>query len=229
MVIQMINKIIRYLLLLVCIPAAIIVGTFALDGRKYAFIILLVAILACLPFFLTFERKKTNTRRITIIALLSALSVAGRFVFAVLPGFKPVTAMTVIAGIYFGGETGFLCGALTALVSNFYFGQGPWTPFQMFAWGIIGLIAGILSKQLKGNKVLLSLYGILSGVIYSLLMDVWSVVWYSNTFNFELFLARLTVALPYTAIYALSNVIFLLLLIGPIGKKLNRIQLKYGV
>lgn len=84
-----------------------------------------------------------------ILSVMVALSVLGRFAFSVLPHFKPVTAIVVIAGMYLGAESGFLCGALSAVLSNIMFGQGPWTPFQMFSWGLIGLLAAFFSVSLK--------------------------------------------------------------------------------
>ena len=158
-----------------------------------------------------------------------ALSVVGRFIFSPLPGFKPVTAMTVLTAMYFGSDAGFMTGALTAVISNFYFGQGPWTPFQMFSWGIIGLLAGIFAEKLKKSKVFLSVFGALTGVLYSLLMDIWTVLWADGYFNFARYLAALVSSLQFTVIYAVSNVIFLLLLSKPTGKILQRVKTKYGI
>ncbi len=197
--------------------------------KQYAFVSLAIALLACAPFFMSFERNNRNTHKLVIIAVMVAMSVAGRFVFAMIPGFKPVTAIVVITAMYFGSEAGFLTGALSAFISNFYFGQGPWTPFQMFTWGLIGLLAGLLSGALKGNKLILAVYGVFAGVVFSLLMDVWSVLWYQNEFNGKLYLTSILLAMPYTAVYAVSNVIFLLWLRKPMGEKLSRIKLKYGL
>lgn len=93
--------------------------------------------------------SQDECQKIALIAVMTAMSVAGRFVFAALPGFKPVTAVVVLCGMYLGADAGFICGALSALISNCYFGQGPWTPFQMLVWGIIGLVAGLSGKQLQ--------------------------------------------------------------------------------
>lgn len=222
-------KLPKYILLLICVPVVIFLGTHIFRDRYYAFISLAVVLLSFVPFFLTFEIKKRNTHKLVIIAVMVALSVAGRFIFAVIPGFKPVTAIVVITAMYFGAEAGFLTGALSAVISNFYFGQGPWTPFQMFTWGIIGLLAGVCSEKLKKSKVLLALYGVFAGILFSLIMDVWTVFWYENEFNIRLYLAATVSALPYTAIYAASNVIFLLWLSKPFGAKLARIKMKYGI
>ena len=180
---------------------------------------------------MSFENKEANTRYMVIIAVLVALSVVGRFLFAAIPAFKPVTAVVVISAIFFGAEAGFLVGALSAIISNIYFGQGPWTPFQMFSWGMIGFIAGLPKVRdiLKKNRLMLLLYGIFAGVVYSLMMDVWTVLSLDNVFNLKRYLTAITVATPFMITYAVSNVIFLLLIMKPIGEKLNRIKIKYGI
>lgn len=101
-----------------------------------------------LPFFFKFERQKPRPREMVPLAVMAALGVVGRTVFQLipLPNFKPVSAIVIITGVAFGPEAGFLTGALTGFVSNFIFGQGPWTPWQMFCWGMIGLIAGKLQN-----------------------------------------------------------------------------------
>ncbi|MBQ4311836.1 MAG: ECF transporter S component, partial [Oscillospiraceae bacterium] len=108
-------------------------------------------------------------------------------------------------------------------------GQGPWTVFQMLAWGLIGMLAGIMAKPLKQNRILLLLYGLIAGISYSFIMDIWTVLAYSEGFSWELYLAALTTAVPYTISYAVSNVLFLALLADPFGEKLERIKKKYGV
>ncbi len=223
------KKILKIIIPYVLIPAVILAGVFVFSEKAYAWISLAVAILSVGLFYTTFERKKEKARKIVVIAVMTTLSVVGRFVFAAIPGFKPITAIVVITAVWLGGESGFLVGSLSALISNFYFGQGPWTPFQMLAWGLIGLFAGYLSAPLKKSRLLLSLYGIFAGVAFSLIMDVWTVLWYQGGFSIRLYAAALLTALPYTVSYAVSNVIFLLLLGEPFGRKLERVKIKYGV
>lgn len=100
---------------------------------------------SALPFFLVFDRRRPQARDLVPMAVMSAIAVVGRAVFAVipLPNFKPVSAIVMITGVSFGPEAGFMTGALTGFVSNFLFGQGPWTPWQMFCWGVIGFLAGM--------------------------------------------------------------------------------------
>lgn len=223
------KKVIKYLCVFLVAPLIVLCGVFFLGDRKYAFVSLALSVVACIPFFVSFEKRKNDARRIVIIAVMTALSVAGRFVFAPIPFFKPVTAIVIITAIYLGAEAGFITGAFSAVVSNFYFGQGPWTPFQMFAWGLIGFLAGLLAKRLLESKVLLIIFGALSGVVFSFIMDVWTTLWADGTFNIARFIASITTAAPFTVVYMVSNVIFLLLLTKPIGRKLQRLKTKYGI
>lgn len=216
-------------ILLVGIPAAVVLGAVIFGEKAYAWISLCVAILSCLPLFYAFERRESAAGELTVLAVMIAISAVGRMIFIWLPGFKPITAVTVIAAIWLGKEAGFAVGALSAVVSNFYFGQGPWTPFQMFAWGLIGFLAGALGKPLRRNRLLLCLFGAIAGVLYSMTMDVWMTLWMDGGFNLSRYIAYALTSLPTTAEYAVSNVIFLLLLAKPIGEKLERIKKKYGL
>ncbi len=213
----------------ILIPTLVTVGYLAFGERRYAWIILSATVLFVASFFLYFEKTESKTGRLLVIASMTALSCVGRVVFAPIPGFKPVTAITVICAIYFGAEAGFMTGAMSALISNLYFGQGPWTPFQMFGWGIIGFFAGLLSERLKKGKAFLLLYALFSGVLYSLIMDVWTVLWADGFFNLSRYAAASLSALPFTAVYVVSNAVFLLIGLKPVGKVLERIKTKYNL
>lgn len=213
----------------VLVPLVVYLGAKIFKEKQYAWISLCVAILACVPFFIRFESRDNDVRRLVLIAVMVTLSVVGRFVFAPVPGFKPVTAMVAVTAMYFGSEAGFMTGALTAVISNFYFGQGPWTPFQMFAWGIIGFVIGLIAEPLKRSTFLLVLSGIIAGVAFSLLMDVWSTLNADGTFNIMRYFSFVVSSLQFMAIYAVSNVIFLLVLSKPIGKIFERVKVKYGM
>ncbi|MCH5299232.1 MAG: ECF transporter S component [Ruminococcus sp.] len=219
----------KYLITILLIPLTIFFGVFLFGAHSYPAIMIIVAMLACVPFFLSFEGHSTPTRKIVLLAVMTALSVAGRFMFAPIPFFKPVTAIVIISAMYFGSEFGFLTGALSALISNLYFGQGPWTPLQMFSWGIIGFIAGLLSQPLIRRKIVLVLYAVFAGLAYSMLMDVWTAMWAEGTFSLSRFIAAVGTALPITAIYVISNVIFLLVLTPFFERKIERLKTKYGI
>lgn len=222
------RRILGVLIPFILMPAVVLAFAFGPLKKHYALASLLVTVLALVLFSCGFERRKTGTRRLILVAVMTALSVTGRFIFGAIPGFKPITAVVVITAVYLGSEAGFLTGALSAVISNFYFGQGPWTPFQMLSWGLIGLLAGLLNRPLRRSRIALSICGVLAGVVYSMVMDVWTVLWYNGGFNRQLYAAAMLTALPHTLSYAISNVIFLNLLARPFGEKLDRIKIKYG-
>ena len=222
---SLLRKILKFAIPLVLIPVCVVLGVFVLEEKRYAFVSLGVTVLALLLFIAGFEKKKTGTRRLVLCAVMVALSVVGRFI----PFFKPITALTVITAVYVGSEAGFFVGALSAVISNFFFGQGPWTPFQMFAWGMIGFVAGCIGPKMRGKKWALVAYGVLAGVLYSMVMDVWSVLWLEGGMTAEIYFAAVVSALPHTVLYAVSNAVFLFLIAKPFGDKLERVKLKYGV
>ena len=213
------------LLPVLLIPCAVILGAVIFDAKAHLWISLIIAVLSLVLLVAGFEKKEIGTRRTVLVSVMVALCVVGRLI----PLFKPVTALCVLCAIYLGPQAGFYTGAVSALLSNFLFGQGPWTPFQMLGWGLIGLFAGLLANPLRKNRILLLLYGALAGVAFSAVMDVWSVLWASGGLSLDGYTAALLAALPHTALYAASNVVFLWLFAKPIGDKLARIKLKYGI
>ena len=220
-----IREIFRVLTPWLLIPVVIFIGIFLFDEKKYAFVIFAVALLSVFLFLCGFEKKKIGTRRLILVCVMTALSVVGRF----LPFFKPITAFSMITGMYLGGEAGFLVGARSAVISNFYFGQGPWTPFQMFTWGMIGMLSGVFANLLKKYKPFLLTAGFRAGIFYSVLLDVWTVLWAGGGFSFSAYLAAVITALPHTALYSVSNFVFLFFCAKPFGDKLERVKVKYGV
>ncbi len=220
------------------ISAAAIVGVFAVtamgvflfNGARWDIAAVIAAFLCCVPFFLSFEKRAPMAREVVLVAAMTAFSVAGRFVFAVIPFFKPVTAIVVISAMYFGAQAGFMTGAMSALISNIYFGQGAWTPFQMLCWGLIGFAAGLLNrKNLLEKPVPLCVYAVLAGALYSVMMDIWTVLSVDGTLDVTRWIGTLYASLPITACYCVSNAIFLLILRKPLGRKLKRLKTKFGV
>ena len=220
------------LLILLLIPLTLFVGVYYFAGRKYYFISLLILLECMLPFFLIFEGRKPQARELVLIAVLVALNVAGRAAFFMLPEFKPVVAMTILAGVAFGGETGFLVGAMTMLVSNMLFSQGPWTPWQMFAMGIIGWLAGVLYRKgvLRRGRLSLCIFGVIaSTIIYGGIMNPASALMWSNTVNWKIILSYYVTGIPVDLVRAVATFIFLWLGAEPMLEKLDRIKVKYGL
>ena len=216
-------------ILLLSVPISVLLAATVFSDKSYAYLSLVIVVVSLAALFISFEKKENSARQLIVISIMCVLSIVGRLVFAVIPAFKPVTAIIILLSMYFGGEAGFICGAMTALISNFYFGQGPWTPYQMLAWGLVGLFAGLLAPLLRRNLIITCVYGALSGVIFSLIMDIQTAMWYTNEFNLAVYATKIGTSLPFTIIYAVSNVIFLLLLAKPIGKKIERLKIKYGI
>ena len=190
----------------------------------------LLAFLLTLPALIIFEWRRSGARELAAIAVMTGISVVGRVLFAPLPGFKPVSAVVILTGLSFGPLAGFMTGAATALLSNFFFGQGPWTAFQMFAWGAVGFLAGLFSRsRLRKNPLLLGFLGVLGGVLFSALTDLWTTVAATGTLLPAAYLTFLASGLPFTVLYAVSNVLFLLVLTRPILRKTDRLKQKYGL
>ncbi len=219
-------------LILLCIPLTLLAGQFWFGGRKYYFIALLVLLECMTPFFLIFEGRKPQARELVLIAALCALGVAGRAAFFMLPQFKPVMALTILAGAALGGETGFLVGAMTMLASNMLFAQGPWTPWQMFAMGIIGFLSGVLFRQgrLRPSRLSLSLFGLLAAiVIYGGVVNPASALLWSGELNRQIILTYYLTGFPLDCVQGVATFFFLWLAGPAMLEKLDRIRRKYGL
>ena len=220
------------LLILLLIPLTLFVGVYYFAGRKYYFISLLILLECTLPFFLIFEGRKPQARELVLIAVLVALNVAGRAAFFMLPEFKPVVAMTILAGVAFGGETGFLVGAMTMLASNMFFSQGVWTPWQMFAMGIIGWLAGVLYRKgvLRRDRLSLCIFGVIaSTIVYGGIMNPASALMWAHTINWNIIKSYYLTGVPIDLVRAIGTFFFLWLGAEPMLEKLDRIKTKYGL
>ena len=221
--------------ILLLIPLTIFIGVYyfgSLGGKSYYLIALVILLETMLPFFLVFEGRKPQARELVVIAVLCAIGVVGRGAFFMLPSFKPVLALVIISGVAFGGETGFLVGAMTMAASNMLFGQGPWTPFQMFAAGIIGFLAGVLFRKglLRRSRISLCIFGaIATVVIYGGIMNPAAALIYARTLNWKLLLTYYVSGIPVDLVHATATVLFLWLAAEPMLEKLDRIKVKYGL
>ncbi|MDB1793156.1 ECF transporter S component [Eggerthella lenta] len=195
-----------------------------------ALLTVVVAFAAVGVFFASFEASRPALRQIMPTVVLAALAAAGRMLFAPIPDFKPVSAICILAGAVFGRRSGFLVGALAALVSNFFFGQGPWTPWQMYAWGLVGYLAGVLADRGWLDRLpVLYAYGFLSALLYGLLLNGWYVIGFVQPFSWPAALVAFGAALPFDATHGVATVVFLAALYVPWRKKLERIKRKYAL
>ncbi|WP_192894537.1 ECF transporter S component [Paenibacillus contaminans] len=219
-------------LILLVIPATMLMGIFVLDDRKYYFISLLILLYTMAPFALVFEKRKPQARELILIAVMASIAVAGRAAFFMVPQFKPVVAIVIITGVSLGAEAGFLAGATAGFVSNFFFGQGPWTPWQMFCFGIIGFLAGVLFKKgwLKRTKLSLCIFGgFATFLIYGGIINIGSLMMFTPKFSAEALLAAYASGFWFDMVHAIATVVFLWLLSRTMIEKLDRVKSKYGL
>lgn len=221
------------IMIVIAIPLTLFVSIVYLDIKKYNIISLAVLLECMLPFFMIFEGRKPKARELVIISVMCALGVAGRSAFFMLPHFKPVMAITIISGVAFGAESGFLVGAVTMLASNVLFSQGPWTAWQMFAMGLTGFFAGILFRKglLRRTRISMCIYGaIVAIVIYGGIMNPASaLIWGTETLNKEILITYYITGFPMDCVQAFSTVFFLYFTAEPMLEKLDRIKVKYGL
>lgn len=220
------------ILVLVVIPLTLLAGVQLLSARRWYFIALLIVAWLLLPHFFFFERRRPQAREIVLLAVLTALAVISRAVFFLVPNFKPVLALLVIYGAALGGRTGFLLGALTALVSNFLFGQGPWTLWQMFAWGMIGYTAGILVRHFPAlaRRWPLAIFGFFAALcIHGGITNPAGVLLFQAEFSWQAVLASYALGLPGDLVLASSTFLFILLLAPSLLTKLTRMRRKYAI
>ncbi len=222
---------ISLIVILLAIPASIYFCYLA-GGRAYYLSRLLIILLTLVPFFLAFESRKPQARELVVLAVLCALAVASRAVFYGIPSFKPITGVIMISSIAFGPEAGFLIGAVSGLASNFIFGQGPWTPWQMFAFGMAGFLTGTLARlRLLPRKPLpLAIYGFLTTlIIIGPILDTCSIFLYPSQITQGGVLAIYISGVPFNAVHGLATFLTLLLASKPLLEKLDRIKVKYGM
>ena len=224
------NKVKKFISLLLLIVFSLVIMYYFYQNNRYNLLSLYVVILSFVPFFSSFERKELATRELVLIAVMSATAVVSKIIFFFTPSVNPLVAIVIISGIQFGPLFGFMVGAISPFVANMMFTQGPWTPFQMLTTGLIGLIAG--SKWIRkseNNRLIMSLLAVFSGILYSLLMDIWTVLSIDGVFTWTRYLTVLVPAVPFTITYMISNAVFVNILIKPLSTKIKRVKQKYGL
>ena len=219
------------LIALLLIPLTLVFGPKLLGDRSYYAVSLLMVLEAMLPFFLAFEGRKPRARELVVTAVLCALGVAGRAAFFMLPQCKPVLALTILAGAALGGETGFLVGAVTMLVSNILFSQGPWTSWQMLGMGLCGFLAGLVFRRggLPRKREALCAYGAVSAfLVYGILLNAYSALLATGALTWQSLAVYCASGFAMDAVQAGSTAVFLWFFAEPMLDKLERVKIKYG-
>src|ERR1700754_602573 len=159
--------------------------------------------------FAWYERTHPTTRVLALVATLAALAALGRIAFAALPNVKPTTDIVVIAGYVLGGAPGFVVGAVAALVSNLFFGQGPWTPWQMVAWGLCGVLGALLARATGGRagRGRLVAAAVVGGLLFSELLDFQEWLLYAPERTWAQFALVTGRSIPFTVAHVVGNVV----------------------
>jgi energy-coupling factor transport system substrate-specific component len=196
-----------------CAAAALALAAWAaLDPDRGGIAVLLAALAVVAAGFAWLEGGTMAARDLTLVATLGGLAAAGRILFAPVPSVQPVTVIVAAAGVALGPKRGFAVGALAALASNFFLGQGPHTPWQMLAWGGCGLLGGLLAPVLRG-RLAFAAFTVALGFAFGTLMDLW--LWYGFYPHTEAaLLARLAAGVPFNIAHAAGNLV-LALAVGP--------------
>lgn len=199
----------------------------------YLWVSLGVFVISFLMLLIRFEKRKVEPRELVLLAVLAAIAAAGRIPFAGIPNVQPTTFVIMMSGFVFGAESGFMIGTVAALVSNMILGQGPWTPWQMAAWGLVGFTAGLLRRsRLMNSQWGRIVFAIIWGFLFGWIMNIWAFFSFTqdgNVVSIKAFLTFAAGSAIFDSMHAVSNVIFLIAFGGIWIKILTRFKRKYGL
>lgn len=215
----------------ILIPITLLIAWKYFD-RSYYITSLLVIVYSMVPFFVMFEKRVPQARELVTIAVMCAIAIAARTAFIWLDHFKPMAAIIIITGVALGAEAGFLTGSLSILVSNMIFGQGAWTPWQMFAFGMAGFLAGLFFRLGiidKSRKKLCVFGALLIMLLVGPILDTSTFFLSTAVMNTESALAVYLAGIPVNAVHTVATVLTLYFFSGPLFDKLDRLKKKYGM
>ncbi|MDI3535276.1 MAG: energy-coupling factor transport system substrate-specific component [Thermosediminibacterales bacterium] len=186
-----------------------------------------VLIILIILFYYNYEKKGSDSKTVAVAATLSALAAVSRVPFAALPNVQPTTFIVIVSGYVFGAQLGFIVGSTAAVVSNMSLGQGPWTPWQMLAWGCAGMSAGVLKHfRPKISKAGLTFFCGLWGYIFGLIMNIWQWSAFIYPLTLKTFFATYLLGFWFDSLHALSNVLLAVFMGKDLIKILDRFQKK---
>ena len=214
---------------LVAVPVVMVV-TAAVGLDFTAGLTLLVALLAVGLMFASFEASRPPLRQLMPTAVLGATAAAGRVLFAPIPDVKPVSAIAIVAGAALGRRSGFVVGAVAALVSNFFFGQGSWTPWQMYAWGLVGYLGGVLADHgAFERRGVLYVWGFISALMYGAILNGYYVLGFVRPLAWPSVVAAYAAGAPLDVVHGVATAAFLAAIWLPWGRAILRVVAKYDL
>lgn len=223
-------KICSLVLVLLTAVITVIWQLFFSQTTSFYLVSVIILLISIIPFLLSYEKSVPSARELALLAVLISLAVVSRAVFYMIPQFKPIGAVVIVSAVCLGSERGYIVGAFSAFISNFIFGQGIHTPFQMAALGFVGFAAGMIFKKIKPNRWLLSIVGFfLTFALYGVIADTSSVIFLADRFTLASAAAVYAAGIPFSAIFGSATALFLFLFGEQFIKKINRINIKYGI
>lgn len=218
--------------LLVLAPLSIVFSLKLLKVQSYYTPAVIIIFLSIVPFFVFFEKRRIKTSEVALTAMMIALCVASRAVMAFIPQVKPTCALVIVTAIAFGPNVGFITGSLSMFVSNFLFGQGMFTPFQMLGMGLTGFFCAVLfyKKPYNTNRFLVSVVGaVLCFFVYGFIVDSCSVLMMVSDYTLKAVLSVYASGLTFNLIHAVTTGVVLFFINKPMTEKFTRLRVKYGV
>ena len=224
------SNIVTLIIFFLLIPATLFLGT-KIPGRSYYITSTLMILELMVPFFMAFEGRKPQARELVVIAVMYAIAIVARTAIPI-PHFKAIFAVIMLSGIAFGPEAGFMVGAISAVASNFFYGQGAYTPWQMMAYGAGGMLAGFLfaKGRLPQKPWVMAVFGFFATILWvGPLLDCSHIFLMLSVINRDSILAALLSGFPVNLSQAICTVLIMLLFGRPLLDKLDRVKTKYGM
>lgn len=219
-------------MLLVLAPVIMLLSLKLFQSGSYYIAAVAIIILSIIPFYMFFEQRRIKTSEVVTLSVMIALCVASRAVMAYIPQVKPTCALVIVTAIAFGPNVGFLTGSLSMFISNFIFGQGMFTPFQMLGMGLVSFICGLIfhKKPYSSNKIAVSIVGgIACFLIYGIIVDSCSFLMMSTDFTLKSAVKIYLSGMSFNLIHGVTTGILLFFINKPMTDKFNRLRIKYGI
>lgn len=188
-------------------------------------ITLAVAIVLLLAGGFAVERSAWSLRKLSLVVAMTTLAAVARLPFLAIPGVQPTTVLVILTGFAFGPLAGFFTGAMAALVSNMFLGQGPWTIWQMFAWGLCGFLSGGLARVVAKDAIFpLAAYAFAWGFFFGWIMNLWHWLTFIQHHTWQTWVATISASFWFDFVHGVSSAVFVLLA----GKAFLAILRRYG-
>jgi energy-coupling factor transport system substrate-specific component len=203
------SRYVLILIMLILLMVATLIPENPLYNLNWALLSTMMVFAAILVFFWSFERSRVSSKLIAFIATMSALAAVARIAFSAIVSLQPSTFIIMISAYVFGPQIGFMVGAISALVSNFFLGQGPWTPWQMLCWGMCGVLASLVAiGQNEFRLVRFTVMAGFCGLFYGWVINIWHWAAFMYPLNIKTFLAVYASSLAFDFIHAIGNMVF---------------------